>query len=54
MELIKLDWLFVDQEHIALVFDPAAFSAFGASARARRFETTEFLAEAFAGLVGRV
>lgn len=54
MNSITLDWLIVDGEHVALVFDKTAFSAFQSLAAARGIETTELITETLAGLFGDV
>lgn len=54
MNSITLHWLIVDGEHVALVFDRAAFAAFQALAVTQGIETTELITETLARLFGDV
>jgi hypothetical protein len=54
MKPVTLEWLVVDEEHLVLVFDKFAFSAFQSIADARGVETTELITETLASLFGPV
>ena len=54
MQPLTLEWLVVDEEHMALVFDKLAFSAFQAVALSRGKETTAMITETLCGVFGTV
>ena len=54
MQPLTLEWLVVDKDHVALIFDKLAFSAFHALALARGMETTELITETLGNLFGEV
>jgi len=52
MDSITLSWQLLDEDHVALVFDSAAFAAFQMLAQTRGMEPEEMIGEALAGLFG--
>jgi hypothetical protein len=54
MDSITLTWQILDEDHVALIFDKAALSAFRLLAQCRGIRTDEMIGNALAALLDMV